>query len=103
TGTHDETRPASDAVRINVLDAFNSGGAQNRTRNIRRDYEYSTLYSRLGEKLTTRSGAEGRFRTNQLFSQDNSGGTFIFSNLQSYISGTPLNYRVTLGNPLLET
>src|ERR1051325_510309 len=103
TGTHDETRPATDGVRINVLDAFSSGGAQNRTRNTRRDYEYSTLYSRLGEKLTTRTGAEGRYRTNQLFSQDNFGGTFIFSNLQSYVAGKPLNYRVTLGNPLLET
>jgi len=103
TSTHDETKPFSDAVRINVLDAFNSGGAQNRTRNTRRDYEYNTLYSRLGEKLTMRSGTEGRYRTNRLFSQDDFGGTFIFSNLQSYISGKPLNYRVTLGNPLLET
>src|SRR5207247_8302687 len=31
TSTRDETRPFSEGVRVNVLDAFSSGGAQNRS------------------------------------------------------------------------
>src|SRR5437867_1224219 len=37
TGTRDENRPFSEALRITVLDAFSSGGAQNRSITTRRD------------------------------------------------------------------
>jgi hypothetical protein len=103
TSSHDETKPFSDATRINVLDAFSSGGAQNRSENTRRDYDFSNLYTRLGEKLTMRAGTEGRYRTNGSFSQSDFGGTFTFSSLDSFRAGKPLTYRVTRGHPLLQT
>jgi len=97
-----ETIPFSDAVQINVLDAFRSGGAQNRSKTTRRDYEFSSLYTRLGEKLTVKTGVEGLYQTNLSRSEQNFGGSFTFSNLASYLAGQPLNYRVTRGDPLLE-
>jgi hypothetical protein len=103
TKSHDETQPLSEAVRINVLDAFSAGGAQNRSNNTRRDYDFSNLYTRLGEKITVRAGTQGRYRTNESFSQNDFGGTFTFSTLDAYRAGKPLNYRVTRGNPLLAT
>jgi len=101
TSSHDETNPLSEALRINVLDAFSSGGAQNRSEITRRDYDFGNLYTRLGEKLTLRAGTQGRYRMSRSFSQSDFGGTFTFSTLESYLAGTPLNYRVTSGNPLL--
>jgi hypothetical protein len=103
TSSHDETKPFSDATRINVLDAFSSGGAQNRSENTRHDYDFSNLYTRLGEKVTMRAGTQGRYRTNRSFSETDFGGTFTFSSLDSYRAGKPLTYRVTRGNPLLQT
>ncbi len=103
TGSDDETKPFSEALRINVLDAFSSGGAQNKSEITRRDFDFSNLYTRLGEKVTVRAGTQGRYRASQSFSQSDFGGTFTFSTLESYLAGRPLNYRVTRGNPLLDT
>jgi hypothetical protein len=103
TTSHDETAPFSDALRINVLDAFNSGGAQNRSEKDERGYEFSTLYTRLGEKVTMRAGSYGQYATRRSSSETNFGGTFTFSSLDSYLAGKPLSYRVTRGNPLLKT
>jgi hypothetical protein len=97
-----ESVPLSDAVQINVLDAFRSGGAQNRSSVNRRDYEFSSLYTRLGERLTMKAGVEGLYQVNRNVSQQNFGGAFTFSSLSSYLAGQPVNYRVTRGDPLLE-
>jgi hypothetical protein len=102
TSSHDETNPFSNALRINVLDAFSAGGAQNRAESTGRNYDFSSLYTRLGEKVTVRAGSQGRYRTSRSLSENNFGGTFTFSSLESYLAGQPLNYRVTRGNPLLE-
>ena len=103
TSTRDETRPFSEGVRINVLDAFSSGGAQNGSEFTRHDYDFSNLYTRLGEKLTLRAGTQGRYRASRSSSRNNFGGEFIFSTIDSYLAGTPLTYRVTRGSPLLDT
>ncbi len=100
--TRDETTPFSEALRINVLDAFESGGAQNRSERTGRDYDFSSLYTRLGEKATVRAGTQGRYRSSRSLSETNFGGTFTFSNIDAYLAGRPLNYRVTQGNPSLE-
>ena len=97
-----ETIPLSEAVQINVLDAFRSGGAQDLATATRRDYEFGTLYTRSAEIVTIKAGVEGLYQDNQSFSQENFGGSFTFSNLPAYELGLPLNYRVTRGNPLLE-
>jgi hypothetical protein len=101
-GSRGETIPQSEAVRINVLDAFNGGGAQNRGENRERSYNFGTLYTRLGETVTIKTGAEGWYRREENISTNNFGGTFTFSSLDAYLAGRPLNYRVNRGNPLLE-
>ena len=98
----EETKPFSETLHINVLDAFETGGAQNRSEKKSRDYDFSNLYTRLGEKVTIRAGSQGRYRTSRSLSATNFGGTFTFSSLDSYLAGRPLNYRVTRGIPLLD-
>jgi hypothetical protein len=103
TTNRDETEPFSDALRIDVLDAFTSGGAQNRSDNKEHTYDFSSLYTRLGEKVTTRAGGQGHYQTRRSSSENNFGGTFTFSTLDAFLSDRPLSYRVTRGDPLLET
>jgi hypothetical protein len=97
-----ETVPFSEAVRINVLDAFNGGGAQNYSRDSNRHVEFGNLYTRLGETMTIKTGVEGNYRLERSNTTNNFGGTFTFSSLAAYLAGTPLTYRVTRGNPVLE-
>jgi hypothetical protein len=97
-----ETIPLSNDVQINVLDTFRSGGAQNLSTTTRRDLEFGTLYTRLGEMVTLKAGVDGLYQANDNFSEGNFGGSFTFSNLTTYELGRPVNYRVTRGNPLLE-
>jgi len=100
--SHGETIPASEAVRINVLDAFNGGGAQNRAEDRNRSISFGNLYTRLGERLTLKTGVEGVYRMERSVSTNNFGGTFTFSSLDAYLAGTPLNFRINRGNPSLE-
>lgn len=102
-GNHSATTPLTDSVRINVLDAFSSGGAQNTSDDRSRTYDFSNLYTRLGEKLTIKTGMEGTYRDERSLSTGNFGGTYTFSNLDAYLAGAPLNYRVNRGAPFLRT
>jgi hypothetical protein len=99
---HNETIPLNDQVRINVLDAFNSGGAQNRSSENNGNLEFGNLYTRHGEVVTLKSGIEGNYRIRRTVNTNNFGGTFTFSNLEGYLAGTPLTYRVTRGEPSLQ-
>jgi hypothetical protein len=94
--------PFSEAIRINVLDAFNGGGAQNRTEETGRTIEFGNLFTRLGETLTIKAGVEGAHRFGRTLSMSNFNGTFTFSSLDAYLAGVPSTYRVTRGNPLFE-
>src|SRR5207245_8668144 len=76
---------------------------QNGSEFTRHDYDFSNLYTRLGEKLTLRAGTQGRYRASRSSSRNNFGGEFIFSTIDSYLAGTPLTYRVTRVIPLLDT
>ena len=98
----DETIPFSDDVRINVLDAFNRGGAQNRSEDRNRHYEFGNLFTRVGDLITIKAGVEGNYRHQRSYSTNNFNGTFTFSSLEAFLAGRPLTYRVTRGNPLLE-
>ena len=101
--TKNETVPFTDTVRINVLDAFRGGGSQNQAENTNRTWDFSSLYTRFGEALTIKAGWAGTYRQQRAFSTNNFGGTFAFSSLDAFRAGTPLNYRVRRGDPLLET
>lgn len=98
----DETIPFSDDVRINVLDAFNGGGAQNRSEERNRHYEFGNLFMRVGDVITFKAGFEGNYRHQRSYSTNNFNGTFTFSSLDAFRQGRALTYRVTRGNPLLE-
>ncbi len=97
-----ESIPASDAVRINVLDAFGSGGAQNASESSARRYGFSGLLTRFGQRVTVKAGIEGNYRRERSVSTNNFGGTFTFSSLDDYVAGRPLQYTVSQGDPLLE-
>lgn len=99
---HDETLPATNAPQVNVLDSFNSGGSQNHVDNTGRTFELSSLYTRVGEKLTIKTGMQSVYRRNKAFSETNFDGTFTFSNMAGFLSGQAVNYRVNRGNPLLQ-
>lgn len=97
-----ETLPRTEAVRINVLDAFNSGGAQNRSNEDNSTLEFGHLYTRTSETAVLKSGVEGNYRIRRTVNSNNTGGTFTFSDLESYRAGTPVTYRVTQGDPRFE-
>ena len=84
-------------------DAFSNGGAQNRAEDRDRSYDFSNLYTRLGEKLTIKTGMQGLYRTARSFSENNFTGTFIFSTLDSYIQRRPIIFRVNRGDPRVDT
>jgi hypothetical protein len=96
----DATAPVTDAVRIDVLDAFGIGGAQNASEVESRTYGFGNLFTRLGEKVTTRAGIDGTYARSETASFENFGGTFTFSSPDAFRAGTPLTYRVSLGEPL---
>ncbi len=97
-----ETNPITTAVAINVLDAFNGGGGQNRSEDKGRVFELGNLFYHVGESVTLRSGFNIWHRRESTLRESNYLGEFTFSDLESYRLGKPLQYRVTRGNPLLE-
>ncbi|HEY3044430.1 MAG TPA: hypothetical protein VGJ39_10415 [Vicinamibacterales bacterium] len=97
-----EEIPFSQAPQINVLDTVRSGGAQNGSDETRRNYDFGMLYTRLGNKVTVKTGVDGVYRGIQALNEENFGGTFTFSSLTEYVAGRSLNYRVVRGTPLTE-
>jgi hypothetical protein len=100
---HADTVPATAGARINVLDAFNSGGAQNEVTSDSRSYTLSNLFTRFGQRLTIKAGSVAILRTRASHSRVNFDGTFTFSTLNDFLAGRPINYRVSRGIPELET
>lgn len=103
SGNHTKVLPYSEAIKVDVSDTFNSGGAQNRYEDNNRTYNFSNLYTRLGQKLTLKTGIDGAYRDNHSYSLTNFGGTFSFSNLDAFMRGTADTYRVSRGNPSQDT
>ncbi len=103
SSNYEETIPDTEGFRIDVLDAFSSGGAQNRSERYGRIYELGNLYTHLSENLTIRTGVDGRYRKNRAQSTANFNGTFTFSSLDDFNQGRPFQYRVVRGEPLLDT
>jgi hypothetical protein len=101
--TRSEVLPFLDAVRINVTDTFNSGGAQNRADETRRTVSFGNLYTRPGQTLTIKTGIDGFYQYARSFSTANYGGTYTFASLADYIAGAATTYRQSRGEPLHET
>jgi hypothetical protein len=71
--------------------------------NTGRTYELGNLYSRLGEKLTLKTGFNAVSRSNRSVSRNMFLGAFTFSSLNGYTQQRPIIYRVNRGNPGLDT
>jgi hypothetical protein len=100
--SNSETIPLTEGLRINVTDTFSSGGAQNGSEIHNKNYEFGSLYTQLGERLTVKAGMDGSYRKLHQLQENNFIGQFTFSSLGAYLAGTPLNFRVNRGNPLME-
>ncbi len=102
-GNRNKIVPFSDATKVDVADTFNSGGAQNRYQDENRVYQFGNLYTRLGQKLTIKTGMEGYYRRSESMSLANFGGTFTFPNLDAFVNGVADTYRVARGTALQRT
>jgi hypothetical protein len=94
--------PVTEAVAINVLDAFNSGGAQNRTRRRGTIYNFgNTIRWTVKPALNLQLGTESTYNKNYSSSETNYLGVFTFSSLDDYLAGRPITFRKTTGDPIV--
>jgi hypothetical protein len=95
--------PRTDAIAINVIDAFNGGGAQNRSES--RNYNVGVM-NRFGwtptPKMNLQFALTVNHQSNYNLSENNYLGTFTFSSLEDYQAGIPLTFTQTSGNPLAQ-
>ena len=100
---HNKATPLATDVGINVLDAFRGGGSQENNEDKAKNYQFGNLFYYVGDRSTARLGVDGSYRRDQSRTEANFIGEFTFSDLESYRNGLPLKYRVTRGNPLLDS
>ena len=99
---YNDNIPSTSAIAINVLGNFNSGGAQNYNVNNRKQFNISNLFTRVGERLTTKAGFDTFYLKNNSISESNFLGSYTFSNMEDFLAGKAASFSVTRGNPLLE-
>ncbi len=101
TNSHSTTNPLTQAVAINVLDAFQSGGAQNQSDTSNRSFLFGDTLTFNLKGFTLKAGAEADYYRNRIYSANNFLGTYTFSSLSAYMAGTPTTFSINRGNPLL--
>lgn len=98
-----DVRSASDAVTVNVQNAFTSGGAQlqggARDRELEIADDLELIFS---ERHKMRLGFETEFGWSHNDRMSNATGTFTFASLDDYAAGRPLQFVQRLGDPLVE-
>ena len=83
----------STAPSINVIDAFNKGGAGVSNNSLSRTVEVADNFDfAIGRKHAMRVGAMFEGGTIENFDARNAAGTFTFSDLESYNAGLPLQF-----------
>ena len=97
-----ETTPLTDGIAVNVLDAFRSGGAQNRSREDQRQFEFGDTLTFTRGMGTFRAGAQGWYRSYETLAEENFFGTYVFSSLDDYQAGLPTTFRRQEGDPALD-
>jgi len=101
---HDQSivKPATPGVvAVNVLDAFQGGGstASNNTRQDSAEYqEYLTITHK---KHTLKVGLQLDYETHRNLSASNFNGTYTFSTLEDFRLGTPKQFTINRGDPVL--
>ena len=98
------TTPRTNAVAINVLDAFNGGGAQNLSESRTSSFNLTdNLRWTPRPKWNLQFSFNANRQTNYNLSENNYLGAFTFSSLEDYLAGRALQFTQTFGNPLAET
>ncbi len=101
---NNRSQPRTNAVAINVLDAFNGGGAQNHSDSHNASYNLQdTLRWTPNAKWNLQFSLNANYQRNSNLSENNYLGTFTFSSLADYLAGHALSFRQTSGNPLART
>jgi hypothetical protein len=94
--------PITEGTAINVLDAFNSGGAQNRTRRRGTYYNFgNTIRWTVKPTVNLQIGTDFNDNKNYSSSETNYLGVFTFSSLADYSAGHPITFRKTTGDPVV--
>jgi len=96
------TTPRTNAITINVLDAFNSGGSSNRSSSNNWNYEFGNLLMYSTAKWTSKTGIQINSIRNHSESFSNYNGTYQFPSLAAYLAGQPTQFTQTTGNPILD-
>jgi hypothetical protein len=94
------TNPLTTGIAINVLDAFNGGGAQNLSSS--RNFNYNineTLRWTPNAKWNVQFAINGNHQSNYNVTVNNYLGTYTFSSLEDYEAGNALTFTQTSGNP----
>jgi hypothetical protein len=92
--------PVTEAYSINVLDAFNGGGGQNRTRRRASTYNFgNTVRWAVRPALNLTLGTDFAYSRNHSASETNYLGQFVFSSIDDYLAGRPITFRRTAGDP----
>jgi hypothetical protein len=104
SANHNENRqdPVTEAIAVNVLDAFNGGGAQ--IHSLRRGTSYNwgnTIRWTATPKLNLQIGSETQYIRQYSSSETNYLGVFTFSSLDDYVAGIPVTFRKTTGDPVV--
>ena len=93
---------ASDAVGLNVPNAFRSGGAQRSGGRRDQEIEIAQTVDLISHKLhKVRFGFETELGWTRTDRFDNYAGTFTFASLEDYAAGRPRQYTQRIGNPLV--
>jgi hypothetical protein len=94
--------PVTEAIAINVLDSFNSGGAQNRTRRRGAFYNFgNTIRWTVRPTVNLQLGSDFNEHRDYSSSETNYLGVFTFSSLADYRAGHPITFRRTTGDPVV--
>lgn len=93
---------SSDALALNVPNAFVSGGAQRRGGRREREIEIADTIDFLrGGRHKVRLGFEGEFGWSRSDRMDNYVGTYLFASLDDYAAGRPRQFSQRTGDPLV--
>ncbi len=94
--------PITEGYSINVLDAFNGGGAQNRTRRRGTNYNFGNTFRwAVRPTVNLTFGTDFNDNKNYSASETNYLGQFVFSSLDDYLAGRPITFRRTTGDPVV--
>ena len=94
------TNPLTTGIAINVLDAFNGGGAQNLSSSRNTNYNMNeTLRWTPNAKWNVQFAINGNHQSNNNTTVNNYLGTYTFSSLEDYEAGNALTFTQTSGNP----